>query len=1161
MSNPQTFQLDARALGQLLLMQSLVSNLPDKETIFRFVSRGLVDIPGVAQVSFDKCQQEITSNTACFKLAVGNSSHGELWLTLSDPSVFEPYRDYLQNFCFMLAVIFEERDQRRAIALHQADLEQRIQERTLQLQGEILERQRTEDALRASQHFTQSILNTTPELVYIYDLLEGRNIYTNREVMTTLGYSPEEIQQMGDKMFAFNLHPADVATVAEHHEQMALVDDSEALDVDYRMKDAAGAWRWLRSRDRVFSRNSDGAVRQIIGVAIDITERKQAEAALKESEERFRLLAENSTDMISRHTPEGIYLYASPASRIIFGYEPEELIGHSAFEFIHPEDLARIEQSRQVVVEEPVVDVVTFRVRRKDGTYIWLESNSHAIKDKHSGETVEIQVSSRDVTKRKLAEDALLESKEKYRDLFENMNDAFALHQMIFDEHGKPIDYKFLDANPVFLKRLGMKSEDLLGHRALELFPQTEQSWIDRFGQVALTGQPIRFNNYSVELDKYFETRIYCPRPGYFAALFTDITERKKIEAALQASEAQYRTLIETINTGIFVSTLDGEFLQVNSAVAEMAGYDSPDDLKQIPADRLYADIRDREIVIHTLRSQGFIKNFETRSVKKDGSLFWISISAIFLKDANDQPSAILGSITDITERKHTEDQLRESEWRNRMVTEMTTDYIFIVDVDQTAGLKLRWASESMVRLTGRTVDDAITPDLWRSIIYPGDEAAFFDFVEHVLTSGESGAIECRSLTKSGQYRWIQINTYPQKGENGAVSSIIGAIKDVSERKWAEAALRESEEKFRTITEQMTDTVYVTDVEGKIVYISPAAWQTFGFTPDEMQGRNFSEFLAEGDIPKGLTAFRRDLLEGLPSKNLELTMRRKDGSTFTGELNGTLYRKEGVAGTIGLIRDISERKQAENEIRHLNETLEQRVLERTAQLEAANKELEAFSYSVSHDLRAPLRAINGYTRILADEYGENLNAEGQRLCQVVQNEAHRMGQLIDNLLTFSRMSRSEMRLVWLDMQEMVGSLYRELTTPESRARIEFHLGALPAAEGDAVLMRQVWINLLQNAIKFSSKKENPVIEVSSSLMENEIVYSVRDNGAGFDMQYADKLFGVFKRLHTDQEFEGTGVGLAIVQRIVHRHNGRVWAESEIEKGATFFFALPKKDTI
>ncbi len=236
--------------------------------------------------------------------------------------------------------------------------------------------------------------------------------------------------------------------------------------------------------------------------------------------------------------------------------------------------------------------------------------------------------------------------------------------------------------------------------------------------------------------------------------------------------------------------------------------------------------------------------------------------------------------------------------------------------------------------------------------------------------------------------------------------------------------------------------------------------------------------------------------------------------------------------------------------------LENRVKERTAQLESANRELEAFSYSVSHDLRAPIRAIDGFTRILTEDHSDSLGEDGLRVCKIIRDNTHKMGQLIDDLLSFSRLSRAEIQKSEVDMGTMANSVYHELTTPEMRKRISFSIDNLPFAYGDATMLRQVWVNLISNAIKFSSKNEFSQIEINCVLNEKYLIYCIKDNGVGFDMRYYRKMFGVFQRLHSIQDFEGTGVGLAIVQRVIHRHGGEVWAEGEVGKGAAFSFSLP-----
>lgn len=296
---------------------------------------------------------------------------------------------------------------------------------------------------------------------------------------------------------------------------------------------------------------------------------------------------------------------------------------------------------------------------------------------------------------------------------------------------------------------------------------------------------------------------------------------------------------------------------------------------------------------------------------------------------------------------------------------------------------------------------------------------------------------------------------------------------------------------------------------------------------------------------------------------------------------------------INLKKEVTEHKRSEEELEKYRKHLEELVKERTTELEektktleksqqslaslfedvneakeklenvnkkleTSNKELEAFSYSVSHDLRAPLRAIDGFTRILMEDYMVRLDAEGKRLGRIIQQNTKKMGQLIDDLLAFSHMGRASMSFSEIDMKKMANAIYHEATNAEVRKRITFTIADLSKAEGDTNMMRQVWMNFISNAIKFSAHRKQAVISVSCQEEENKLTYCIKDNGVGFNMKYKDKLFGVFQRLHSEKEFEGTGVGLALVQRIIHRHGGEVWANGEVDNGAAFYFSLPKK---
>jgi signal transduction histidine kinase len=254
------------------------------------------------------------------------------------------------------------------------------------------------------------------------------------------------------------------------------------------------------------------------------------------------------------------------------------------------------------------------------------------------------------------------------------------------------------------------------------------------------------------------------------------------------------------------------------------------------------------------------------------------------------------------------------------------------------------------------------------------------------------------------------------------------------------------------------------------------------------------------------------------------------------------------------------RHQSAESYKELNEELEQRILERTAQLEASNRELEAFSYSVSHDLRAPLRAIDGFSRFVLEDYAGKLDDEGKRLLNIIRTNTQKMDQLITELLGLSRVSRTEMKLSRIEMAELVNSVYQETTSPEIKEKFFFSSSALPDAFGDPILIRQVWGNLISNAVKYTLPKEERRIEIGGWVENGTNRYYVKDTGVGFNPDYAHKLFGLFQRLHSEEEFDGTGVGLAIVQRIINRHGGKVWAEGKLNEGATFFFTIPKQMT-
>jgi PAS domain S-box-containing protein len=360
---------------------------------------------------------------------------------------------------------------------------------------------------------------------------------------------------------------------------------------------------------------------------------------------------------------------------------------------------------------------------------------------------------------------------------------------------------------------------------------------------------------------------------------------------------------------------------------------------------------------------------------------------------------------------------------------------------------------------------------------------------------------------------------------------------------------------YKSILDSSSDLVFLKDQDFKYLMINKAGALFFGKTSEEIVNLTDYDLMLKQNADLCHMSDQEAIL-----KNELIIQVEKIGSEHWETHKFPVLLPEGHIGVGGIIRNITEIIKANGEIQKLNSDLEERVKQRTLELERMNQELESFAYSVSHDLRAPLRAIDGFSGLLQERTKGKIDTESTRFIKVVRENTKRMEQLIKDLLFFSRASRTELKYTELNMMEIVKQICEDEINPEICKKVDLEIHTLPSAQGDLSLLRQVWINLIDNAFKYTKQQKNPRIEIGSYPVEDQQIFYIRDNGVGFDPAYSKKIFGVFQRLHSSDQFEGTGVGLAIVERIIQRHGGAIWAESKENEGAKFFFSLPVRKT-
>jgi PAS domain S-box-containing protein len=660
-----------------------------------------------------------------------------------------------------------------------------------------------------------------------------------------------------------------------------------------------------------------------------------------------------------------------------------------------------------------------------------------------------------------------------------------------------------------------------------------------------------RLTAYTVALFAAYETVVTAYRDQILLA-------RRREEVIQEKTEELHRLaeIVESSDDAIFSKSLDGTITSWNSSAERMYGYSAAHAVGQplaliVPAE-LQPEVRD--ILFRVARGE-FVKHHETVRVRKDGARIDVSVTVSPIKERDGRVIGASAIARDITERKRAEAAQQESQEAFRLLTDAVPEMVWMCTPD---GLNI-YSSQQWVNYTGLTVEETYGHG-WAAPFHPEDKQAAADAWRRTIAAGDNYCVESRLRAADGSYRWFLLRGLPMRDAAGRTVKWVGSCTDIDELKRAEKKLRRLNQQLsqasayhRSLIEASLDPLVTIAPDGRITDLNKATEQATGVPRQLLIGTDFCDYFTDPDRARAayLHAFR----DG-STQDYELELRHRNGSSKPVLYNASLYVDDGgeTVGVFAAARDITERKRVERELQDLNSSLERRVRDRTSDLLALNEELESFNYSVSHDLRSPLRHVDSYAKIL-EEYSSQMPADARLCVHRIREGALRMGCMVDELLALSRTSRREVSKQITGLGLLVREVIEELQ-PELRARdIEWHIGELPFADCDPALTRQVFANLLSNALKFSRTRKPAVIEVGDTVVDGQAALYVRDNGVGFSMNYADKLFGLFQRLHRREDFEGTGVGLVTVQRIIHKHGGRIWAEAEIEKGATFYFTL------
>jgi PAS domain S-box-containing protein len=923
-------------------------------------------------------------------------------------------------------------------------------------------------------------------------------------------------------------------------------------------------------------------------------ERQRAENSLQESQRHFREMAESLPQLVWTCRGDGWCDYLGPQWVRYTGIPEAEQRGFAWLDQLHPDDREPTIAAWNRAVEADTNFDVEFRIRRTDGVYRWFKTRAVPFRDA-DGKIVKWFGSNTDIHDLRIAEEILRESEERFRATFEQAAVGIA-HVSIEGGQWLRINQKFCDI-------VGYTREALLERTFADITHPDDLIADYPYLRQMLAGE---ISTYTME-KRYFHKEGHIVwihltvslvhdadgQPEYFIAVIEDITERKRIQEALRESEERTRLIIETALDAVITINAEGWITGWNAQAESFFGWSREEAVGRPLAPLIippqFREAHERGLRHFLATGEGPVLNrrIELTALYRGEREFPVELSISPIQ--SDEGFAFSAFVRDISERKQAEADREYMMSSGRCL-------LWYSDVWENGGEQgIHWELKPLNEAAAqRLLPLELPPDkthitVWAESHLPEDRARMDAYAIQKVREGKSYRQEFRCRNKYGEIQWLQEDVHVETVASGRWK-IVGVTTDITERKKAEEeihqlnveleqrvierttqleatnqelkrevaerqraeeAIRASERQMQDFLDNCTAIIFLKDMQGRYLMVNRQFEVFYRKTKAQAIGKTdydlFSREMAEKFRANDLT-----VLEAPGPVVEEVVANLEDGKHTYILVMFALRDADGQSYALGgFATDISDRTRAEEEIQILNQRLQQH----TVQLEATNKELEAFSYSVSHDLRAPLRSIDGFSLALLEDYAETLDADGKDYLQRVRAATQRMAQLIDDLLNLSRVTRAEMSREVVDMSTLARHVAAELQKTEPERQAEFAIEDSVMANGDTRLLRVVLENLLGNAWKFTAKRDRPRIEFGCTQQEEGPVYFVRDNGAGFDMAYADRLFGAFQRLHAMTEFGGTGIGLATVQRIVHRHGGHVWAEGAVEKGATFYFTL------